>query len=901
MDNTLFFRSIYDAMSDKRLCLFVGAGISMTSNIDGVHMPSWSDLIDNLKLELKIDGEIDYLKLAELYHLQFGEYEYYRRLKSLLMTDAKPSKVHEKLLELKANNIITTNWDDLIEISALETFQLYDLIVTDEDLSKSTAQNKIIKMHGDFSHHNIVFKESDYINYEIEHPLMSNYIKGILSTNVVMFLGYSYSDINLKIIMSWVQKHSKARQPMYLITFSNNPTQNEYLKKQGITPIILERKNNGGKCSENSESKTKSYTKLITDFIDGILNYEKNKINLISESDKFLFEKLKCFISYDYILHEQIIKSIGNCGYSYLDNKTIFKFYKNILTNDYKKNDRKHHEKILNIISNNEVDYVSPMLDNVFMLFMKAGISGVFIDADVLDGGEYLEIDKLIEYDTHLEKVLTFDNKELDDGSFNPSTFSFYDLKKMVFKIKKILNSAIKDKHYNDILIMSYNLRFLNSLINLIKRSDDLNEEIKDVIDYYNDFPLKAKHDALPLFETLNDSFYYKKYYQVSTKLNKLKKNEYFDDIDLFRLEYINLLNYNLGNKIACNQNVTFKNLSKKYMEAIFYIETLRFNKNKNNPIYISYHECYSLITHYSSKELNYFFNDLSCVKSESKLKFTPCDINGFNTEEMLVLAISNLIECNLKPNGINDYFLWNAITVLSYIKIKESSINKTLELFCKLLDNNIVTIYFYECFNTFLINQCIDGDVSFEHDKINDIVQSFVRKLSENRVNMYDVQSISTGGLNVLYEVADKFKIKANVSNDIRILALKYEAASIRVFAERLIPFLISLYPASDENSQYEIKNIFKKFSNYIGEDCISYEYIQWCLYLVKLDFIETNEKLEKSFKEFIIGNNDGDEITKSLRIAKLQNLCESLHENNSISYFKNFIDQTIQESTDK
>lgn len=899
MDNTLFFRSIYDAMCDKRLCLFVGAGISMTSNTDGVHMPSWSDLIDNLKSELKIDGEIDYLKLAELYHLQFGEYEYYRRLKSLLMTDAKPSKVHEKLLELKANNIITTNWDDLIETSALETFQLYDLIVTDEDLSKSTAQNKIIKMHGDFSHHNIVFKESDYLSYEVEHPLMSNYIKGILSTNVVIFLGYSYSDINLKIIMSWVQKHSKARQPMYLITFSNNPTQNEYLKKQGITPIILEREINEGEYSENSESKTEVYTKLIINFIDGVLNYEKNKINLISESDKFLFEKLKHFINYDYILYEQIIKSIGNCGYSYIEKKTIFKFYKNILTNDYKKDDRKHHEKILEIISNDEVDYVSPMLDNVFMLFMKAGISGVFIDVDVLTDGEYLEINGSIEHDVHLEKILTFDNKELGDRYFNPSTFSFYDLKKMVFKIKRILNSAIKDKHYNDILIMSYNLRFLNLLIKSIDRGDDSNEDIKDVIDYYNDFPLKAKHDVSPLFDTLSDYFYYKKYYQISTKLNNLRQNKYVDDLDFFRLDYINLLNYILGNQIVCNQNVTFKNLSKKYMETIFYIESLRFKKHKI--IYINYHECYSLIAHYSSKELNDFLNSFSYIKSESKLKFTPYDTNGFNTEEMLVLTIGNLIEYNLKPNGINDYFLWNAITVLSYVKIKESSINKILDLFCKLLDNNIVTVHFYECFNTFLIKQCIDGDVSFEHEKINTIVRSFLRKLSENRINMYDVQSISTGGLNILHEVEDKFKIKLNVSNDIRILALNYENFSVKVFAERLIPFLISLYSISDEDSQYEIKNIFEKFSNYTAEDCCSYEYIKWCLYLIKFDFIETNERLEKLFKQFIIENNDSDKMAKSLRISMLRGLCEYLHENKSISYFKNLIDQTIKESTDE
>lgn len=55
-----------------------------------------------------------------------------------------------------------------------------------------------------------VFKEDDYLQYSQNFPLVENYIKGIFSTCTIVFLGYSYSDYDLKQIVSWISNISKA-------------------------------------------------------------------------------------------------------------------------------------------------------------------------------------------------------------------------------------------------------------------------------------------------------------------------------------------------------------------------------------------------------------------------------------------------------------------------------------------------------------------------------------------------------------------------------------------------------------------------------------------------------------------------------------------------------------------
>ena len=82
-----------EAKEDNKLVFFIGSGMSKD-----VGLPSWSDLIDELKQELN-SKENDFLKIAQLYFLEFGEYEYIKKVKSFFPSEkVNPQNFHKYLI-----------------------------------------------------------------------------------------------------------------------------------------------------------------------------------------------------------------------------------------------------------------------------------------------------------------------------------------------------------------------------------------------------------------------------------------------------------------------------------------------------------------------------------------------------------------------------------------------------------------------------------------------------------------------------------------------------------------------------------------------------------------------------------------------------------------------------------
>ncbi|EPZ92527.1 SIR2 family protein [Helicobacter pylori] len=206
--------NIRKAHNENYLSIFAGAGISAESKL-----PKWGDLINELQKCLYGDTKKneDYLVLAEKFYNQFGESFYYQTLKSLIPNNAKRNDLHLEIVKLNIKNLITTNWDNLFEQAINEEGRFFNIIKSDKDIGGSTGFAKFIKMHGSLDENNIVFKEQDYLEYSNIFPLIENYIKGVFSTDVVILLGYSLSDQNVKQIISWVNSHSKSVKPIYFI------------------------------------------------------------------------------------------------------------------------------------------------------------------------------------------------------------------------------------------------------------------------------------------------------------------------------------------------------------------------------------------------------------------------------------------------------------------------------------------------------------------------------------------------------------------------------------------------------------------------------------------------------------------------------------------------------------
>jgi len=233
-------KRIQQAKANNKLVVFVGAGVSNNSGV-----PSWNNLIKALKDELPTEAicnESDSLKIAQYYSNYRGHKEYLEKIKEVLQYGkVSYNPIHNAILDLEPSHIITTNYDDLIEQSIKPRNLQYHIIRKDSDLPYIQTDRLVVKMHGDFEIGNIVLTEKDYLNYRINFPLIDAFVKSLFATKFILFIGFSFSDYNLRFIINYVQSLLQDDfQPVYmLVNETVNHVVKEYYKKKGIYLIEI--------------------------------------------------------------------------------------------------------------------------------------------------------------------------------------------------------------------------------------------------------------------------------------------------------------------------------------------------------------------------------------------------------------------------------------------------------------------------------------------------------------------------------------------------------------------------------------------------------------------------------------------------------------------------------------
>ena len=196
-------RIITQAKNDHQLVTFVGAGASIASG-----MPSWGQAVKNIANRLSIyDKDLDYLRIPQYYYNARGKKEYTQLMREIFRHgDYLPKhEIHDRVIEFDTETIITTNYDHLIEHAAEDSSQILSVVSKDTDLPYRHGGKELIKMHGDFENDNFVLKEDDYLGYSRNFKLIENYVKSLIGTKVVLFIGYSFNDPDLKLIFSCVK------------------------------------------------------------------------------------------------------------------------------------------------------------------------------------------------------------------------------------------------------------------------------------------------------------------------------------------------------------------------------------------------------------------------------------------------------------------------------------------------------------------------------------------------------------------------------------------------------------------------------------------------------------------------------------------------------------------------
>lgn len=244
-DNEL--RKIAEAAQNHALTFFVGAGVSKLSCA-----PSWRDLIDAFCDEMGIPkkektetySSDELLKIPQVFYYSIHEdnVRYYQLIqKTLTKGISGPNEIHNMMMKLHPVSFVTTNYDDLISEAAINNFQSYKVVASDEEVSTIFGDRFILKMHGDIQHGNVVLKEEDYLSYSENFKLIETMVKSIFATNTVVFIGYGINDYNIKLILNWAKALLKDsfRQPIFIYT-DKEPLPSEeltYHESRGLSVI----------------------------------------------------------------------------------------------------------------------------------------------------------------------------------------------------------------------------------------------------------------------------------------------------------------------------------------------------------------------------------------------------------------------------------------------------------------------------------------------------------------------------------------------------------------------------------------------------------------------------------------------------------------------------------------
>lgn len=234
-----YIKEIQEASAQNRLVFFVGAGASCDAGV-----PLWNSFVSQMAevLPQEIQVKYDNLQLAQLVRETSDEKAYYASVRKHLLQNATcPNAIHDGILELEPACIITTNYDTLLEEAALKKNRQFWVVSKDSDLPQNHGERLLVKMHGDLENENIVLTENDYYDYSRNFPLIRSYVVSQFASNVVLFVGFSLSDINLKYILREVQSDlgPKMQKAFLLSQETPSPVEMYNFKERGVNVLAI--------------------------------------------------------------------------------------------------------------------------------------------------------------------------------------------------------------------------------------------------------------------------------------------------------------------------------------------------------------------------------------------------------------------------------------------------------------------------------------------------------------------------------------------------------------------------------------------------------------------------------------------------------------------------------------
>ncbi len=225
---------LQEAVKNRKLVIFAGAGISVDAGA-----PRWNDLIKQLAKEIDIpEHENDNFRIAQMYYNERQSKEYLEKIREILKyKQLRHNEIHEAIIKLRPEHILTTNYDNLLEQAINAGAYPFSVVSKDNQFPYSRNVSLLVKIHGDLDDNDFVLKEDDYLEYANRYPLIEAFVKSIFTSKTVLFVGYSFSDPNLKMILQTARNIlGQHYQNAYLLYTDEqlHSAQREYWKQKGV-------------------------------------------------------------------------------------------------------------------------------------------------------------------------------------------------------------------------------------------------------------------------------------------------------------------------------------------------------------------------------------------------------------------------------------------------------------------------------------------------------------------------------------------------------------------------------------------------------------------------------------------------------------------------------------------
>ena len=703
-------RFLAEELEKGKLVVFVGAGVSKNSGL-----PEWEELIKDYAdyRGIKEFTSKQFLTIPEEVFERYGSLKYYEIAEKRFLGKYVPNSIHRILKKMKLTYIITTNYDTLIE----DEIKNLQIVSKDEDLPYTNSNRMLIKMHGDFENKNIVLKKSDYDNYEKNFQLISTLVKGLFTTNTVLFIGYSYSDTNVQQIMNWIKEILKEKtRKAFLVEFTNEDNKEEENGEQinKISLKLLNDNNDEVLYESKKERFNNNYEKTLTKFLSNIYN-EKEKVK-----QEKIFE---IYINLNY-LTEHNWKKLNKYSEIRIDEDWKRILYTRLEFKDIEKYEeilfKSRIKKILQRINRNEKEILIP--------FSEKGITPKRKEQkNILE--EKIEVEEkclkiICDYDYKNFQNLVEEYKENNNINKYVIVYGYLFFKK-INKAKETIKSMIKEKENvnskNEKLVWDNFILSIIEFMEITHAEENLNKTFESIEE-----SLEDKYFEYFKYETelFNEIFKYSTLEALNKEMNKLfdkvrkgKSTSYvmgtppsYKAIILSRdLFYFCSLNGIFGNSFS-----DYSEFMKKYIEILLMSYTNKnievknqMFKNRNLIEEFEYFDFFMML------ELSY--SDLKKLFNEYEIKDLKCEKEIF---DKLIVLLKNILNWIIE----NDNEFMEKIDTLESILLIISKLDLIETQFEKLVD---------------IILNDKNSNVFFENNYALDVADNFIVIIYKNFKNL--------------------------------------------------------------------------------------------------------------------------------------------------------------------